>query len=161
MTKLIVNKLKSKLELMFTNFDFMWLLNKCFSTIKKLHIEIEKSIKNINVITIQFSWKFKSIRSWIFVISIVTLISLLLSNSIIFEIHFNVQRYNFFFKTMSRIVRDLTENVVVLTRISNMQINYIHETRFKYALKYSSRRIYDSLLEICFFEMMRSHYFFF
>ena len=42
-----------------------------------------------------------------------------------------------------------------------MQINYIHETKFKYVLRCSSRRIYDSLLEICFFEMMRSHYFFF
>ena len=38
-----------------------------------------------------------------------------------------------------------------------MQINYIHETRFKYVLRCSSRRIYDFLLEICFLEMMRSH----
>ena len=58
-------------------------------------------------------------------------------------------------------VRDLVENVIVLTKISSMQINYIHETRFKYALRCSNRRIYDFLFEICFLEMMRSHYSFF
>ena len=48
--------------------------------------------------------------------------------------------------------------MIVLIKISNVQINYIHETRSKYVLRCSSRRIYDSLLEICFFEMMRSHF---
>ena len=68
---------------------------------------------------------------------------------------------NFVSSSINTNVRDLVENVIVLTKISNMQINYIHETRFKYALRCSSRRIYDFLFEICFFEMMRSHYFFF
>ena len=61
---------------------------------------------------------------------------------------------------MRLFVKDLTENVVVLIKISNMQINHIHETRSKYVLKCSNYRIYDFLFEICFFEMMRSHFFF-
>ena len=79
------------------------------------------------------------------------------SQSTIFKRFNNVFFYlttNYVF--LSIFVNNLVENVIVLTKILNMQINYIYETKFKYVLRCSNRRIYDFLLEICFFKMMRS-----